>query len=261
LLEARARAAAALRDVNAAIQAAEVPAPQLEQKRVRISELNGRIRQLSEEQGAKENLIASRKVDLEQRRKELGRLTGQLDQSARPARLAKRAEEVASMLDELSADAWPVQAQSIASAMTLAVKEIAHRSDYLSRVEITDDGQVMLLTPDGRNLRELDLSAGEKQIFTQALFWAIAHVSGRVFPLVIDTPLGRLDQEHRLNVLRHLVRREGQVILISTNTEVGGPYLDAIRSRVIKACRIENSTDGDIGSSWPVDGYFPGEGI
>lgn len=261
LLETMARAAAALRDVNAAIQAAEVPAPQLEQKRARIAELNGRIRALSEEQGAVGNLLASRKGDLEQKRKELGRLTGQLDQSARPARLAKRAEEVASMLDDLASDAWPVQAQSIASAMTHAVRAMAHRNDYLSRVEITHDGQVMLLAPDGRNLRDFDLSAGEKQIFTQALFWAIANVSGRVFPLVIDTPLGRLDQEHRLNVLRHLVQRDGQVILISTNTEVVGPYLDAIRSRIIKACRIENSTDGDIGSSWPVDGYFPGEGL
>lgn len=261
LLGAMARSAAALRDVNAAIQAAEVPAPQLEQKRARIAELNSRIRALSEEQGAKGNFLASRKADLEQKRKELGRLTGQLDQSARPARLAKRAEEVALMLDDLASDAWPVQAQSIASAMTCAVKAMAHRNDYLNRVEITNDGQVMLLAPDGRNLREFDLSAGEKQIFTQALFWAIAHVSGRVFPLVIDTPLGRLDQQHRLNVLRHLVQRDGQVILISTNTEVVGPYLDAIRPRVLKACIIENSTDGDIGSSWPVEGYFPGEGF
>lgn len=261
LLGSMARAAAALRNVNAAIQASEVTAPQLEEKRARIAALNIRVRVLSEENGEKSSFIASRNADLEQKRKELGRLTGQLDQSARPARLAKRAEEVALMLDDLAADAWPIQAQAIASAMTLAVTAMAHRDDYLRRVEITNDGQVMLLAPNGRNLREFDLSAGEKQIFTQALFWAIAHVSGRVFPLVIDTPLGRLDQEHRLNVLRHLVQRDGQVVLISTNTEVVGPYLDAIRSRVLKACRIENSTNGDIGLSWPVEGYFPGQGI
>lgn len=261
LLGSMARAAAALRSINAAIQASEVTAPQLEEKRARIAELNNVIRALSEERGEKNSLVASRNADLEQKRKELGRLTGQLDQSARPARLAKRAEEVALMLDELAADVWPIQAHAIASAMTRAITAMAHRDDYLSRVEITNDGQVMLLAPNGRNLREFDLSAGEKQIFTQALFWAIAHVSGRVFPLVIDTPLGRLDQEHRLNVLRHLIQRDGQVVLISTNTEVVGPYLDAIRPYVIKACRIENSTNGDVGLSWPVEGYFPGQGI
>jgi len=145
--------------------------------------------------------------------------------------------------------------------MTDAIRAMAHRNDYLNRVEIGEDGQVRLLAPNGRNLREFDLSAGEKQIFTQALFAAIARVSGRVFPLVIDTPLGRLDEEHRLNVLRHLAERDGQVILISTNTEVVNGYLDAIRHRVLKAYRIENRTTGDLGISWPVEGYFPGQGF
>lgn len=261
LLDAMARSAAALRKVKAAIQATEITAPQLEEKRRRIAELNTLIRALTEEQSDRRNFITSRRADLDQKRKELARLTGQLDQSARPARLAKRAEEVASMLDDLIAEAWPMQADAVAAAMTDAIRAMAHRNDYLNRVEIGVDGQVRLLAPNGRNLREFDLSAGEKQIFTQALFAAIARVSGRVFPLVIDTPLGRLDEEHRLNVLRHLAERDGQVILISTNTEVVNGYLDAIRGRVLKAYRIENRTDGDLGISWPVEGYFPGQGF
>lgn len=261
LLEAMARSAAALREVTMTIQATQVTAPQLEEKRRRITELNAKVRSLSEEQGEKFNIISSRKAELEQKRKELGRLTGQLDQSLRPARLAKRAEEVSAMLDDLIEEAWPMQAEVVASAMTDAVQAMAHRSDYLNRVAILADGQVELRAPNGRNLRDFDLSAGEKQIFTQALFSAIAHVSERIFPLVVDTPLGRLDEEHRLNVLRHLAERDGQVILISTNTEVVGPYLDAIRSRVLKAYLIQNSTDGDLGKSWPTEGYFAGQGL
>jgi DNA sulfur modification protein DndD len=261
LLDAMARSAAALRKINTAIQATEITAPQLEEKRRRITELNMLVRKLTEEQGEQRNFVASRRADLEQKRKELGRFTAQLDQSARPARLAKRAEEVAAMLNDLIAEAWPMQAQAVAGAMTDAIRAMAHRNDYLNRVEIGEDGQVRLLAPNGRNLREFDLSAGEKQIFTQALFAAIARVSGRVFPLVIDTPLGRLDEEHRLNVLRHLAERDGQVILISTNTEVVNGYLDAIRHRVLKAYRIENRTDGDLGISRPVEGYFLGQGF
>jgi DNA sulfur modification protein DndD len=261
LLDAMARSAAALRNVKTAIQATEITAPQLEEKRRRIHELNTLINALTEERGERRNFVTSRRAELEQKRKELARLTAQLDQSQRPARLAKRAEEVASMLDDLIAEAWPMQAQAVAAAMTEAIRAMAHRNDYLNRVEIDEDGQVRLLAPNGRNLREFDLSAGEKQIFTQALFAAIARVSRRVFPLVIDTPLGRLDEEHRLNVLRHLAEREGQVILISTNTEVVDGYLDAIRHRVVKAYRIENRTDGDLGISWPVEGYFAGQGF
>ena len=51
------------------------------------------------------------------------------------------------------------------------------------------------------------------------------------------------------------------MILISTNTEVVGPYLDAIRDRVATAYRIKNWTDGNSGRSMPVEGYFAGQGL
>lgn len=261
LLDTMARTSAATRELDDAISATQVTAPQLEEKKRTLRDLNDRITGLAQEKGEKTNLLVSQGPELEQKRKKLGQLTTQLDQSLRPARLAKRAEEVAEMLDNLTREAWPLQADAVADAMTGVVRAMAHRSDYLNRVEIDQDGAVRLLTPDGRDLRNFDLSAGEKQIFTQALFAAIAQVSGRGFPLLIDTPVGRLDEDHRVNVLRHLAKRDSQVILLSTDTEVVGPYLDAIRPHVLKAYRIDNRRDGDIGTSWPVEGYFRGQGL
>ena len=261
LLEAMGKNASKLREVQAAIRATEVTAPQLEEKRTEINELNKRISAHNEARGKLHHLVDSRSNDIEQKNKERGRLTGKLDLSQRPAQLASRAEDVAGMIGELVQEAWPLQAKAVSEEMTRAIKSMAHRNDYLSRVEIDDEGAVELLSPDGVDLRQYDLSAGEKQIFTQSLFSAIAAVSGRTFPLVIDTPLGRLDDDHRLNVLKHLASRKGQVFLISTDTEVVGPYLAAIRSRVAKAYLIKNRTDGSIGCSWPEEGYFAGQEI
>jgi DNA sulfur modification protein DndD len=261
LLDTLGREAAALRSVGEAIRNTETTAPWLEEKRQSLTNLEKKIRSLSEEKGRLSLYIQSREPQLAQKRAELARLTDQLDQSQRPARLARRAEAVAAMLTNLIEEAWPLQAKAVADAMTAAIQAMAHRNDYLHSVDIADNGEVRLLTPTGTNLRDLDLSAGEKQIFTQALFSAIAKVTGRVFPLVVDTPLGRLDEQHRVCVLRHLAARNGQVILLSTNTEVVGPYLDSIRDRIAKAYRIENEVDGDLGRSWPVEGYFPDQGL
>jgi len=120
---------------------------------------------------------------------------------------------------------------------------------------------VALHSPDNRNLRNYDLSAGEKQIFTQALFSAVAEISGCSFPLVVDTPLGRLDKEHRLNVLKHLANRRGQVILISTNTEVVGDNLTAIRDKIAKCYLLHNQIHSDVARSWCEEGYFDGQGV
>lgn len=261
ILDAETRHAATLRALNDAIEAAEMTGENLEDRTRRLAELNAEIEALRREEGEKTAIVTSRGAELQQKRAELARLTERLDQSQRPARLAKRAEQVAGMLDALMNDARPLQTEAIAKEMTRAIVAMAHKKDLFRRVEITRDGDVRLLGPAGQNLRDLDLSAGEKQIFTQSLFAAVAAVSERVFPLVIDTPLGRLDEEHRLGVLRFLAEREGQVILISTDTEVVGPYLDTIRGRVAKAWLLRNRTEGDSGRSWVESGYFDGQGI
>ncbi|WP_027283335.1 DNA sulfur modification protein DndD [Rubritepida flocculans] len=254
-------AAAAVQESNERIEKARLGGPALREKIARIEALQTEVTRREVEKSELRNRIASLEGELHQKRAELGRLTALLDQSELPARRARRAEEVAQMLDALTAEALPLQSREIAAAMSAGISAMAHKKDLFRGVEIDAQGEVRLIGPDGRDLRELDLSAGEKQVFTQALFAAVAEVSGRVFPLVVDTPLGRLDEEHRLNVLRHLAARQGQVFLISTNTEVVGPYLEAIRPRVAKAYRLENRVVGEGGVSWPEEGYFPGQGL
>ncbi len=100
------------------------------------------------------------------------------------------------------------------------------------------------------------MSAGEKQIFTQALISAVSSVSGRGFPMVVDTPLGRLDKGHRKGILNHFVQREHQVILLSTDTEVVGEYLREIAPHVQKKYLVSFEQVGDIGQSTVRQGYF-----
>lgn len=261
LLRAKDAAAAAARRLNEEIEARSLSTPQLEEKRQRLNDVRGRIARIERERGEKHRLVEARKPGLEDKRRTLARVTAQLDQSQRPARQARRAEEVAEMLDDLVAEARPTQITTVARAMSEALRAMAHRSDHLHQVDIDPTGGVHLLNRDGQDLREFDLSAGEKQIFTQALFAAVARVSGMEFPLVVDTPLGRLDEQHRANVLRHLAGRAGQVILLSTDTEVVDPYLAALRPHILKTYRLENRRDGDLAVSWPVEGYFENQEI
>lgn len=261
LLETMEKSSAKLREISVAIRSTEGATPQIEEKRDQLNEVNTKVGLLREERGTLTNVVKSRGADLEQKRRELGRLTGHLDQSERPAQLAARAEQVAEMLGNLVDEAWPLQSEAVAEAMTRGIRAMAHRNDYLRDVTINEEGDVELASPDGRDLRQYDLSAGEKQIFTQALFSAIAEVSERAFPLVIDTPLGRLDENHRLNVLKHVTGRKGQVILISTDTEVVGAFLAAIRNKVAKFYIIRNKVEGGVARSWCEEGYFDGQEV
>lgn len=259
------RATARIREIKRDIDAVQLLGPEIERRRENLRRLNSEIEGLNRERGELAAFIRSKEPEYRQKRGDLTRLTVMLSESQPALRRSARAEQVAQMLDELSTEAWPIHRRAIAEAMTDGIRAMAHRNDYLHHVEINDyvdindDFEVKLCTKDGRDLREFDLSAGEKQIFTQALFRAVAEVSRRHFPVMIDTPLGRLDEDHRVNILKYLTARDGQVILLSTNTEVVGPYLEAIRSRIAKFYRLESRMKGDLRVTHPVEGYFRDE--
>jgi DNA sulfur modification protein DndD len=115
--------------------------------------------------------------------------------------------------------------------MTEAYRDMAHKK-VVERIAIEPDCNVLLLSKSGKDVRNFDPSAGENQIFAFALISAIAQAAEVRFPIVIDTPLARLDKDHRLNVLRHFTDRAGeQIILLSQNEEVVGDKLDSIRTK------------------------------
>ena len=234
----------------------EAVAPHVDSKRERLTQVNGELQQYDQEIGALKREMAALETQINQKNTELTKLSGQLDQAAPSARRAARANKVALMVDEIVAKAVPSQIDAIAAAMTKAHRAMAHKKDLVERISIDENCDVKLLNSDDMDLRGYDLSAGEKQIFTQALISAVSSVSGRGFPMVVDTPLGRLDIEHRKGVLNHLVQREHQVILLSTNTEVVGEYLREISPHVQKKYLVNFERVGDIGQSTVRPGYF-----
>ena len=233
--------------------------PDLDAKRQRLGEMSATLGARQRELGGVRQHVGLVQGQLDNKRRELNKLRAELGTAAPGLRRAAKAEQVAQVLDAIAADAVPTQIGAVAQAMTAAYRSIAHKGQRVASIDIDADCNVQMLAKSGRDVREVMPSAGEKQIFTQALITAVVQVSGRVFPMIVDTPMGRLDEEHRKNVLRHLAKNNGQVILLSTDSEVVGEYLDVIRSRILKTYVIEHEDDVEFGHSWPVEGYFGGQ--
>jgi DNA sulfur modification protein DndD len=221
-----------------------------------LEELSEEIGGLKEEKSVAERALQAAEKQLADKRAEYGRYTDAIGRGETPLRRARRAEEIAAMIEKLLAEAVPSQVDQVAAAMTRAWQAMARKKGLVDRIEITPDCDVRLLNRRGEDLRQAQLSAGEEQVFTQALIHAVAEVSGRDFPFVVDTPLARLDEEHRLAVLRYFTDRPGQVILLSTDTEVVGSYLAAIRRRVLATYQLKTQTDEGITVTSLENGYF-----
>ena len=249
-----------LKQLQDEITRVEAIAPHVDSKRERLTVLNSEIQELDQEIGALRREISALESWINQKNTELAKFAGSMDQAKPSVRRAARAYKTALMIDDIVARAVPGQINAIATAMTQAHRSMAHKKDLVERIDIDEDCDVKLLNTDGVDIRRHDLSAGEKQIFTQALISAVSSVSGHGFPMVVDTPLGRLDIQHRKGVLNHLVRQPHQVILLSTNTEVTGEYLREIEPHVQKKYLIDFNHVNDIGQSTARIGYFDEKG-
>jgi DNA sulfur modification protein DndD len=72
---------------------------------------------------------------------------------------------------------------------------------------------------------------------------------------MIDTPVGRLDRSHRMNlVTRYFPAASRQVVLLSTDEEIVGEYLDHLDPYIGKSYILEYDDTAD--STSIREGYF-----
>lgn len=104
---------------------------------------------------------------------------------------------------------------------------------------------------------EQHFSAGEQQIFVMSLYQSLAEIRTSELPFVIDTPLARIDSEHRRNILDHFFSRlPGQVIILSTDEEINNEGIAVLSSKISDVYLIEHQEDGTTSVSRGA--YFKG---
>jgi len=175
----------------------------------------------------------------------------------------KRNEQVAEHLVEMKGIVDAFKAQLIKENIATLEKRIKSKFDSLERkselvakVKINPETfNLTLLGLDGLALDTKRLSAGERQLLSVAILWALAEASGKEIPTIIDTPMGRLDGKHRTKLVEnYFPEAAGQVILLSTDEEIAGQYYKKLKRSVAKEYHI--SYEEAAKTSTITEGYF-----
>jgi DNA sulfur modification protein DndD len=112
-----------------------------------------------------------------------------------------------------------------------------------------------LIDINGNKVNKKLISSGEKQIYALAMLEALGKTSGKDLPFIIDTPLGRLDSNHRSKLVNNFFPVIGdQVIILSTDTEVDEKFYKDL-DPFVKASYEIKYKDGN-NSSTVTEGYF-----
>ena len=134
----------------------------------------------------------------------------------------KRVKDVQSVLAAYTTRLTQAKIATLGNAIVESFNQLSHKPERIKRVELNPlTFAVTLYDTYNRPILKEELSAGEKQIYTTALLWGLAKTSGKALPIILDTPLGRLDSNHRrLLIERYFPYASHQVVLLSTDTEV-----------------------------------------
>lgn len=227
-------ALAALDDADrklAAIPAAERVVPLLDEKRGAEEELREALTALK----TVDDEIRAAEADLEAKRTKLKALLEQaIDrefQEEGAARLLDYSRKVRGTLQTFRDRVIESRISSIAAAASESLRALMRKQSQFDGLYIDPvTFAVGIHRQDGSEVPSEILSAGERQILAVALLWGLARVSARELPIVIDTPLGRLDSVHRAQLVNlYFPRASHQVVLLSTDEEISNDHYAALR--------------------------------
>ncbi len=122
----------------------------------------------------------------------------------------------------------------LGTTITECYKKLANKKNLINRIIINPETLDLLYLDDvGNTVSKESLSAGEKQLMVIAILWALAICSKKKLPVIIDTPLSRLDSRHRTSlVTNYFPNASDQTIILSTDSEIDHNYYDLMSDAV-----------------------------
>ena len=121
--------------------------------------------------------------------------------------------------------------QDLATTMTECYKKLLGKKNLINEIVMDYETLDYYYLDGGRNeIQKKSLSAGEKQLMVISMLWALALCSKKKLPVIIDTPMARLDSIHRNALIeRYFPFASEQTIILSTDSEIYGDYYKLLK--------------------------------
>lgn len=215
--------------------------------------------------GENHQQITKLKNDIVRLNQQLVTLVKKVDINEQNKLKIKKSNEYIEVLNLFLDEQKDKHKDSLEKTILIELKTLMHKlnseenqSKFIEDVKVTilASGQGMKITlmdQDDNEIRKESLSSGEKQIYISCLIKAILKESIQSLPIFIDTPLGRLDEEHRDSITKkYYPALSEQVVLFSTNSEITPKRFKDISANVSKSYLLVN----DGANTNLINGYF-----
>ena len=200
----------------------------LEEERV---SLEVELRSLQNERSSLNAVVISKTSEFNKYVEGYLRDTELTDDSDRTLRYANLAVQI---IDRYTVVLQERKTGLLAQTVTDCYKQLANKSNLIDRVEIDSKTlEINYYDDKGNEVEKASLSAGEKQLVVVSILWALAICSHKKLPVIIDTPLSRLDSLHRSSLITtYFPKASEQTIILSTDSEIDRDGYELMKENV-----------------------------
>ena len=141
---------------------------------------------------------------------------------------------------------------TLVKAINLMYSVLKNNEDMVKEIKLSESYELEVYNFDNKLLKIKGLSEGEKSILMYSVVYGLHRLSQLQFPLIIDSPIGRMDSIHSFNLVNKFYPSvSNQLILLSHNREIVGSIHDNLRPAIAREYMITK-----YGSPKITPGYF-----
>ena len=235
--------------------------PQTDEIGSLFSEISKISREIGEMDGETHNiemLVAGEKSLLALKKAEIRKLLARHMREKKTIAGIELAPKVQEVLDMFARRLRDEKISMLESNMLKCIRQLFHKKDFATAISIDRDTFKVTMFRNGTVVNKDTMSPGEQQMYTTAIMWGIAITSGRRLPFMIDTPLARLDDGHRKNLVHGFYPDAAhQTLIFSTDTEIVGEHYEGLYPHLSHSALI--TYDTEHGTARCCEGYFEEE--
>lgn len=150
------------------------------------------------------------------------------------SRIQKYSHLAIAILEEYKVRLQKRKTEKVAETMTSCYKKLANKKSLIDKIVMNAVTlEITYLSADNVEVPKNSLSAGEKQLMVISMLWALAICSKKKLPVIIDTPLSRMDSMHRISIIKsYFPNASNQTIILSTDSEINKKYYEIMKENV-----------------------------
>jgi DNA sulfur modification protein DndD len=152
-----------------------------------------------------------------QKGKKIEELSKKLDVSAANREKDELASEMIKELKDFIARFKEKKKKSLEDQILSGLNTLLHKKGFIKKVEVEIIGEdIDIILKNGRNeeIRKESLSKGEQQMYATALLRGLVEESDIQFPVFIDSPMQKFDEQHAENIVKYFYPNISEQVVI-----------------------------------------------